>query len=530
MKNYYKFIYLLSLSMLMSCEGFFDRFPNDALSPTSFWKTQSDAEIALIGCYKGFESGNSILERDCASDNAFSFTAEEWKVSGNGNLSPTTCGMNEFDYKTIRKCNEFLENIDNVPFADEKIKRQYIAEARFLRAYRYYILSQWYGAVPLVKNTFATTEEAKVPRTPRTEVEAFIETELTSILPDLKAELTKADKGRISKGAAQTLLLRLYMFNKKWNEALRTAQSIKGYSLVDSYSDLFHPMKEDNTESILDIQYIESDARFSFEYYMPASKVGWSRVVPMQNIVDAYEMSDGQTIKEATSSGTYDPKNPFINRDPRMRESLLYPGQFWQGRVYASIVKNDMDNSGKGNNSTKTGYNLKKYFDELSLYADYKNTGRNIMVFRYAEVLLSIAEAKIELNLLDDDMYKAIDAVRTRGGQLAVNRQKYNTQDKLRELIRRERRVELAFEGIRRFDIIRWGIGADVLNGKVYGCRLGTVTTNIINTDGDVELVLDGEPLYVEDRKFDPAVHTLFPVPIIAIDKNPKLLPNNPGY
>ena len=150
----------------------------------------------------------------------------------------------------------------------------------------------------------------------------------------------------------------------------------------------------------------------------------------------------------------------------RLKATILYPGQVYGIYTdgFRSLVKGDVDHGLTANNATHTGFNFKKFYSDLSEYDDYWDAARNFPVLRYAEVLLSYAEAKIEQGKVDASVYDAINQVRTRAGMPNVDEAKYNTADKLRELVRRERRVEFAYEGMRRWDIIRWGIAKDVLN------------------------------------------------------------------
>ncbi len=159
----------------------------------------------------------------------------------------------------------------------------------------------------------------------------------------------------------------------------------------------------------------------------------------------------------------------------------------------------------------------------------YWNSGLNIIVFRYAEVLLTIAEAKVELGEIDDELYAALDAVRLRAGMPAVDRTRYNTVESLRALVRNERHVEFAMEGLRRDDIIRWEIAEEVMNGPLYGAKLGTVLDSE-QDNGDYNVQLTGDPIFVETRRFEAPKHYLLPIPRSAIDKNPELKPNNTGY
>ncbi len=535
MKTYIKALIALPF-VFTSCSDFLDRAPADALSPSTFWKTEKDATLALTGCYNGFESGSTILYRDCGSDNAYNYHRHEgWQVIGNGEMTQSDTGAGSFGFGTIRRCNEFLENVDKVTFTTEGLKEQYTSEARFIRAYRYFIMTQSYGDVPLVTRVFQTPQEAEVPRDSKETVEQFIIDELKAIIDGNALKKGPGTGGRISHAAAQALLMRVYLFKGMYAEVKEIAGQITGYSLFNNgegaYNNLFLMANENNNEAILEIEHIKSDYGMSFGAYTPNSAGGWSSIVPLQTLVDSYEMADGLTIEEAKAAGTYDETNPYVNRDPRLSATIVYPGQVYNGKVYSSVVAGNDDNPTKADNSTKTGYNFKKYINPIDQYDDMWNTGRNMMVIRYAEVLLSKAEAMIELNLINDEMYAAIDAVRERAGMPAVDRNKYNSQDKLRELVRRERRVEFAYEGMRRFDIIRWNIAKDVLNGKVYGCRQAGNDNPILEEtypNGDHKVNLQGEPFFVETRTF--AEHNKYlPLSQSSLDKNPKLVQNE-GY
>jgi len=166
---------------------------------------------------------------------------------------------------------------------------------------------------------------------------------------------------------------------------------------------------------------------------------------------------------------------------------------------------------------------------ELDPGAPYWNMGNDIFIFRYAEVLLTIAEAKLELGQIDNELYEAVDAVRLRAGMPAVDRTKYADQGSLRKLVRNERRVEFAMEGLRRDDIIRWDIAADVLNGDLDGAKRGTVLETT-RPNGDHNVSMNLSPNFIESRSFQAPKNNLLPIPQSAIDKNPELTPNNPGY
>lgn len=528
-----KIIYLLALTtVLASCSNdFLDTAPKDALSPSTFWKTKKDLDLALTGCYNGFESGGSLMYRDCGSDNGYNnFPWEGWTNIGNGNLSAADPGASYYGFATINRCNEFLANADNAEAVPEATRDIYKAQARFIRAYKYYVLTVNYGDVPLIETNFATPEEAKVERTPQAQIRSFIEQELTEIIGILPASYSGSEYGKATKGAAQALLMRYYLYFKEYDKALSTAKSITGYELNPTFEGLYDPANEQNSEVILTVQYVTNLYSFDYTPYLPNSRGGWSSVIPTQSLVDAFEMADGKTIAEAQAAGEYNPENPYVNRDPRLRATIVYPGQVFGGKVYRSVEEGDNDYFSKADNASKTGYNFKKYttFFDLNPGSAYWNMGNDAYIFRYAEVLLTIAEAKIELGQIDNEMYNALDAVRVRAGMPKVNRSKYASQADLRKLLRNERRVEFAMEGLRRDDIIRWDIAKDVLNGDLMGSKKGKVLdTKQANGDFNVSLTLPANK--IETRTFTSPKNNLLPIPQSAIDKNPKLTQNT-GY
>jgi hypothetical protein len=239
--------------------------------------------------------------------------------------------------------------------------------------------------------------------------------------------------------------------------------------------------------------------------------------------VDAYETINGKTITEDPS---YDASQPYKNRDPRLDASIIRPGSLYEATYFDPYTGTDYY---KNNNCSPTGYNVKKFIPNISDFrntgygTDIDNTGLNFIVMRYAEILLTYAEAKIEANQLDASLYQAIDAVRKRAGMPVVNQTTYNNQSSLRALIRRERRVELAMEGLRWYDIQRWKIGETVMPGTVTGALLGSVNPN------NGELTLTQERIGPVSERVFSAKNYLFPIPQKEIDLN-KGLSQNPGY
>lgn len=519
------------LLFITSCSSdFLERNPLDRPSNEVFWNTEKDAIAAANGCYEGWFSADALPYFDCASDNAYNpFPWEGWQVqaSGNATTAPnlTDCGkgIDYIKYDKIVRCNNFLENIDR-PVMDEDLRKRLIAEVRFMRAWYYYLKVTLFGDIPLV-TTVLTVEEANLPRTPKDEVIKFIIDELSAAAQDLPLAYGSSDIGRATRGAALTLKARIELFKSDFAAAANTTKQVMDlgiYELFEDYRGLFKRANNNNVEVIMAVQYVETLAKNWIPTPLaPNSAGGWASINPTQSLVDAFECSDGKTIAE---SPLYNPKDPYKNRDPRLEISIIYPGCLYEGAYFNPIDSDDPTGDFYAPyGRTKTGYHSRKYIDNLSDYPTLGNTDVNGIVMRYAEVLLMYAEAKIEQNQIDESVYEAINMIRKRGGMPEVDRSVYSGQDKMRELIRRERRVELGMEGLRWFDICRWKIGEQVMPGQVWGALLGKVDP----TNG--ALTLTDERIKVEVRIFDASKHYLWPIPQNVIDATPAIT-QNPGY
>ncbi|MBI9063899.1 MAG: RagB/SusD family nutrient uptake outer membrane protein [Marinilabiliaceae bacterium] len=517
---------LVTLLYLSSCsEDFLDRNPLDKISNETFWNNEKDAIAAANGCYSSWWDIYYIPYFDCASDNAYNpYPWEGFQVQATGLASPSNTGSSFMGYGNITRCNSFLENIDR-PVMDEDLRNRLTAEVRFLRAWEYFIKVTLYGDVPLVKNVL-NPSEANLARTPKADVVKFVLDELSDISEDLPKSYSGADVGRITKGAVLALKARMEIFVGDYAQCAITCGQIMDldYGLFDDYRGLFKIANENNKEVVLDVQYAESiGTNWVLGVLPPNSSGGWSSINPTQALVDAYECTDGKTIDDPTS--IYNPDNPYAKRDPRLAATVICPGA-----LYGSNYLNSIDVADPNGDyyapygRSKTGYYPRKYIDDLNDYPDVWDTGMNGIVIRYAEILLMYAESKNENNDIDASVYDALDLIRQRSNMPPVNQVDYASVDKLRELVRRERRVELAMEGLRWFDICRWKIGSEVMNGKVYGARLGTVDPN------DGALTLTDDRIEVETRIFDESKHYLWPIPQSVMDATPAMMPNNPNY
>lgn len=554
MKSLKKYIFAgVALTLMASCSDFLDTLPSDALTPETTWKTEQDAQKFLIGCYDGWEKGEELLYMDCASDFGYNnFQWEGYKDFGNGTLSQANPGTNFYDYTIIRRCNTLLENIDKIAFSDEKVKKDLIAQARVIRAYRYFKMNWLYGGVAQIGN-YGSAQEAQVERATEAQIREFIHTELDECTSDLSEK--PAARGRIAQGAALAIRMREALYYGDWQVAKEKAQAIIDLSKkngnlyelekgADGYSRLFQVAGQDSKEIILAVQYINSTKPLGVIGQMYNNgDGGWSSIVPTYQLIDMYEMKSGLTITESGSG--YDPAHPFKNRDPRLALTVIYPGADYIKADGTKAVFNTLDKTIDGSananfmtaadNASKTGLTWNKYLGPITQYADIWKSNACPIVFRYAEVLLTWAEAENELNGPSEDVYAKIDEVRTRVGMPKVDQSKYNSKETLRELIWRERGVEFAGEGIRRADILRWKTSdGKMLAEKVLNVtlerRVGTVDMKGSDPESRATIKQDASAAdkKIEDRKFEKK-NRYFPFGQEVLDKNPKLTQNE-GY
>jgi len=539
MKHFINYSVCIGLLLLTSCQkDFLNRQPLDAYSNSSLWTDSSDAAAALNGVYAGQNSwasdnasgwadGFLVNYMDVASDNAYSeFYWEGFQDFGNGLVTPSDPNADDLwspCYTTIAKCNFFLGNVGVTPM-DSSAKLQMIGQVRFIRAYQYFWLTTLFGDAVLDTTTQTPQQANTAVRTPKAAVVKFELREFAAAANYLPISYPASQQGQITKGAALALKMRIELFENDYTDCVADAQQIMNmgiYSLYPSYSGLFRIQNEGNSEDILDVQYKENDhPNGTLGVMLPTSLGGWESISPLQSLVDNYETITGKPITDPTSG--YDSTQPYKNRDPRLLATILVPGASYGGEIYDPLNHSSVDyytNYG----GSKSLYLVKKFTSYLSDFDNIWNTGLDMPLIRYAEVLLSYAEAKIELGQIDASVYNAIDQVRVRAGLPPTDQSVYNSQTTLRTLVRRERRSEFAMEGLRWFDVQRWKIGPQVMQGATYGGKLGTVN----DTTG--HLTLTGPNTFVENRLFDPAKNYLWPIPQaqINIDRN---LTQNPGY
>ncbi|SOD94672.1 RagB/SusD family nutrient uptake outer membrane protein [Spirosoma fluviale] len=521
------FMLVVSGALFTACDReLLDTVPNDRLSESLFWKTESDAKLAVNSLYTDLDEAN-IFSWDALTDIAHvnqPFDIQSYVEQGQYDATSAKV-FTEWSnaYKGIRACNYFLENVSKVPSTNTAVINQFKGEARALRAYQYLKLANLFGEVPLITTAISLDESRTLARAPMAQVWDFVDKELSEAAGLLPTTYAAADKGRFTKGAALGLRARANLMAGRYQQAADAADQVIKlgvYGLYDSYEKLFSYAAENNKEVLLDRQFIKDTYPVNvFALMAPYSqKSANSNYVPTKALVDMYETTAGKLITDATSG--YDPANPYANRDPRLRFSVFLTGDVLPSGITFRPEPNSGTADAVGNTyiASTTGFNIKKYINTED-YANPGNNGINIILLRYAEILLTYAEAKIELNQLDASMFAAINAVRN--GRTDVKQPSVSntaTQSELRAIVRRERTVELAFEGQHLFDIRRWKTAETVLPGPIYGITYKTAT----GTLATIQVV-------AVNRTFDKSRHYLWPIPQKERNLTPTLT-QNPGW
>lgn len=466
-----------------------------------------------------------------------------------GGISPTTNFIAytnpwNFYYRAIRNANQFLQNVDRSPLGDTE--RNYAkAEARFLRALYYHELMRWFGALVITTDVldpfaFSTTKREDLETTIRFIIDEFDAVSQPGVLPLTWNDAT--DFGRITRGTAlaykaRTMLYGASSLYKKngstvtWQEAADAAKDVMDLNVYELYTDAVDSNKSytrlfnERVNNEIILQYLRPDDNDLYNNFPTVD--GWNvnkevGTIPTQQLIDSYDMLDGTEpitgyngdafspiINPASG---YDEQNPYANRDPRLRQTILYDRATWP--LVNSVVNKMLDLSKP--ERWLSGYYLTKYLDDRIDHLNGGKTSINFQMMRYAEVLLNYAEAINEAADNATNRQLAVvqlNAIRARAGITGTLDATSFTQAQLRERIRKERRVELCFEEHRFFDIRRWEIAVDVLNKPAVG---------IAKESGQYVRIK------VEDRIYNARMNFM-PIPNSDVNNCP-LIYQNEGY
>ena len=514
----------------ISCDV--NRIPETEITDPAFWKSESDLKLAANYLYT-FLPGFNLNE--VWSDNAYGTSANS--ISDGSRLAPATAADYSTPYQIIRSANNILEKSPAVPVT-EAIRNRYMAEARFFRAFAYVQLVQKYGNVPLILKTLQeNSPELSQAAASRQEVMNQIYEDLDFAAANLPtpAVLGGADYGRISNTAALSLKARIALFEgtrakfhndgdatKHLTMAVNAAKAVmdsKQHSLYASYGNLFQYAGEglQNKETILVKQYgtdaanIVLNHNFSENLYTGGAN-------PTKSLVDSYLMKDGLPINKSPLYKTPAKSTDiFTDRDERLSATIYKQGDPYNtGARFTTPM-----------NYHKTGFGPKKYFNAADFTT--RKALLDLVLLRYAEVLLTYAEATFELNnsISDADLDLTINLLRDRGkiAHLSNAFVQANGLD-MREEIRRERRVELALENLRYWDLIRWKtaeieLPKPVLGNYFFAEEFGTQTPVVVNAEG---FIVAQDASF---RRFNPAKDYLWPLPVNELGLNPALKQNS---
>lgn len=477
---------VVTIIVAPGCKKTFLNVPQQAQTPIAqFWQSADDAKKAVSAAYANLHEWSNIAFAPIAVESLGSDDAEKGSSTNdasylnlydNFTVTSTEGQLGSFwsgEYQTINFANQVIDNVPGINM-DATLKNRYIGEVKFIRAYAYFRLVRAFGDVPLRLHVPKNTSEYNIPRSPKAQVWAAIEQDLTDAAGVLPQSYAAADLGRITKGAALALHAKVAMYQKKWGDVLTYTNQVMGlgYSLFPDFEKQFRTQNENNSESVFEIQcaLITGNADASNSQYSQVQGVrgvtggGWGFNVPTQDLV-----------------------NEFESGDPRKTGTIIFRGTTTaEGDPIPAVGDNPM-------------YNYKSYVP-FSQYITGYNEGcqQNVRVIRYADVLLMNAEAANETgNSAQAITSLELVRARARGSNNAILPKVTTTdQGAMRTAIYHERRVELAMEFDRYFDVIRQGRGATVFGPK--GWKAGK--------------------------------NEVWPIPQTEIDLSAGVLTQNPGY
>lgn len=578
MKQNIKYLTICTFSILwlISCDDFLDKQPLTEVSEADVWADPALVNAFVNSRYNQVGVGWTESWQSSVVDETYLTWSRGCEPITQGYVSPSDLGrMNgawwgwdnrawETVWANISNCNIFFARIEEVPFSDESVKKSLIGQVRFIRVLMYHDLISRWGAMPLITKAYTLNDVDEIMQQERATYKDcvdFMVSELDIATSELPASFSGAEKGRATSVAALALKSRILLYaasdlmnidvkseyvgyttpdQNRWQKAVDAASACidaalsNGYALYDRYEDdvktkyiqLF--LEGGNTEVLFDRQGSTSADGESIntidQTNGPNGYGCWGGNTPLQEFVDAFDMEDGTAFDWNNPAHN---ENPFANRDKRLYATVLCDGDPWKERnvecyINADVNGNELTSGGRDSkygpdswNTSLTGYNMRKFMDETYVPNSWNvKTPKNWIWLRLGEQYLNLAEAYY-MTGNEAEARKALNVIRSRAGMPEVT----SSGSELLEKIRNERRIELAFEEHRYFDVRRWKLGDKYLNKTVTGIT--------------VLRLPDGSKLYkpgkvVEERKFFDHMNWL-PIPKGEIDKNPKII-QNPGY
>lgn len=574
MKKYtYIGILLAGLSVGTSCSDFLEKYPMDSVTNETYWKTEEQLRAALYPCYEAFDYETLLKWSESTAETVMwgNITSGLSKVSGGKHTYTDGFPITSYwknSYGHIYRCNNFLDNY-NAAGIDQAIKDVYAAEVKVIRAYEYFMLTTFYGDVPWIDHVI-NSSEAYMPRTDRNKVVDNIMADLDWAIERLpKERQVGKDVGRIDRWGALAMKARIALQNERYDVAKKASKEIIDYSPYDlfDYSKIYSQEGDiennpRNHESIISAMYV-NDVRMHNAPREICSPLDYTRFMPSKTLVDAYLCIDGKPAKTGleyykktnvitSELYTYPEQHYadyFKNRDPRMKMTLYTPGDKWPGGddgdpdintknpIFRLPRFASLSNNNRSGANSYTGFYFKKY--NIGNEIAYKKAHNNLNVIRFPEVLLIYAEALYQLNgtLTQNEIDETINRLRDRVGMhpMKLDELKMWNMDLWTEL-KRERRIEMTFDGMRYADIVRWKEG-ELRFGRAITGPSEAVCINDLGKNPYPDTGVDefGDIIHEKSiaeggvRNFDPSKHYLWPVPYEERMKNPSL-GQNPGW
>lgn len=586
MNKYIKTLFagMLSMTLLSSCTDILDKAPLTEISEEDLWNDPALVEAYVNSVYNQVGHGWTESWLSSACDETELTWLRGCELTNFSRINPSDLGrMNgawwgwdnrgwSTKWNNITKTNIILERINEVPFSDESMRNRLIGEVKYLRVFEYNDLITRWGAMPIITRSFTIADDELIRSQKRATYEEcvdFMVNELDEVISQemLPATFSGDDYGRATSVAARALKARILLFAAsdlmnidvkmpevgyttpradRWERAARActealdAALSAGYDLYKStgnpetdYQQLFLDNTSANKEVIFARMGTASNLGDNLsgveQYNYPNGYGGWGGNCPLQELVDDYELLENGVARRFDWNNPADAAAPFENRDPRFYASILYDGAEWKGRPVETYF--DVDAAGNeigggrdsryGNdawNTSPTGYNVKKFLDEGYIGNTWNFSAKNWIWLRVAELYLNKAEALYHIGD-ENGAREALRPVRERAGMPAIT----SSGSQLLADIKHERRIELAFEEHRYFDVRRWKEGPQNLGRTVHAIY--------ISKHPDGHKTYKVSPLRSDiggDRIFEDKIYWC-PILKSEIDKNPNIT-QNPGY
>jgi starch-binding outer membrane protein, SusD/RagB family len=489
---------LISFLILISngcADEFLEFLPEDKLTSANFPENEDDIELMMNGVYAQLRENSLYNEGlfafgvlDGATPNGFNWGDFAITRIGNGELSATDGGIVNFrwtrSYGIIFRANYLLQTLEEMELS-ESVKSIFAGEAHFLRGLAYATLVESYGGVPIILDAITTEEARNIERASAEDTWNQAISDYDVAIENL--EVDAPEVGRATKGAAYGMKMRAYLYQNKYEEVLNMAQQIENlekYSLFPSYEGLFKLENENNEEVIFDIQYMrgENSQGTRLDQFTGTGTGSWTRgtrYVPTEDLVNAYERVDGSEGKYFESEIDLD--NPYDGWDPRLKFTVVVPGSYYLDYRFPNYLYPGGAYNHPGNRIKHLSTRKYRVTDPADLPPADQSDLNNI-VMRYADVILSKAEALIETGGNVDDAVALINRIRTERDDVKMTPLPMGlSRDEAREKLRHERRIEFAMEGLYWMDIKRWHKLDGFLN-DVYPVEVRDHNDNIIET------------------------------------------------